>query len=77
MIDEASVTHVTGTAFWVAHFRAKESQRAAPAFQRINRPYPLDLSFGFVLRALPKAMSQKNTVLKRRGIDAKRCTPFG
>ena len=26
------VTDVTDTAFWVAHFRAKESQRAAPAF---------------------------------------------
>jgi methyltransferase (TIGR00027 family) len=32
MIDDSSVTHVTDTAFWVAHFRAKESQRAAPAF---------------------------------------------
>jgi methyltransferase (TIGR00027 family) len=32
MIDDSSVTHVTDTAFWVAYFRAKESQRAAPAF---------------------------------------------
>jgi methyltransferase (TIGR00027 family) len=32
MIDDSSVTHVTDTAFWVAHFRAKESQRADPAF---------------------------------------------
>jgi methyltransferase (TIGR00027 family) len=32
MIDDSSVTHVTDTAFWVAHFRAKESHRAAPAF---------------------------------------------
>jgi O-methyltransferase involved in polyketide biosynthesis len=32
MIDDSSVTHVADTAFWVAHFRAKESQRAAPAF---------------------------------------------
>jgi methyltransferase (TIGR00027 family) len=32
MIDDSSVTHVTDTAFWVAHFRAKESQRLAPAF---------------------------------------------
>jgi methyltransferase (TIGR00027 family) len=31
MID-SSVTHVTDTAFWVAHFRAVESRRAAPAF---------------------------------------------
>jgi methyltransferase (TIGR00027 family) len=27
--------------------------------QRINRPYPLDFPFGLILRALPKAMSQK------------------
>lgn len=27
--------------------------------QRLNRPYPLDLPFGLILRALPKAMSQK------------------
>jgi methyltransferase (TIGR00027 family) len=32
MNDDSSVTHVTDTAFWVAHFRAKESQLAAPAF---------------------------------------------
>jgi methyltransferase (TIGR00027 family) len=32
MIDDSSVRHVTDTAFWVAHFRAKESQRTAPAF---------------------------------------------
>jgi methyltransferase (TIGR00027 family) len=32
MSDDSSVTHVTDTAFWVAHFRAKESQRAVPAF---------------------------------------------
>jgi len=32
MTDDSSVTHVADTAFWVAHFRAKESQRAAPAF---------------------------------------------
>ena len=27
--------------------------------QRINRPYPLDFPYGLILRALPKAMSQK------------------
>jgi O-methyltransferase involved in polyketide biosynthesis len=27
--------------------------------KRINRPYPLDFPYGLVLRALPKAMSQK------------------
>jgi methyltransferase (TIGR00027 family) len=27
--------------------------------QRIDRPYPLDFPFGLILRALPKAMSQK------------------
>jgi methyltransferase (TIGR00027 family) len=27
--------------------------------QRVNRPYPLDLPFGVILRALPKAMTQK------------------
>jgi O-methyltransferase involved in polyketide biosynthesis len=32
MIDDSSVSHVIDTAFWVAHFRAKESQRTAPAF---------------------------------------------
>jgi methyltransferase (TIGR00027 family) len=32
MIDDSSITHVTDTAFWVAYFRAIESQRAAPAF---------------------------------------------
>jgi methyltransferase (TIGR00027 family) len=32
MTDDSSITHVSDTAFWVAHFRAKESQRAAPAF---------------------------------------------
>jgi methyltransferase (TIGR00027 family) len=32
MTDDSLVTHVTDTAFWGAHFRAKESQRAAPAF---------------------------------------------
>lgn len=32
MTDDSSVTHVTDTAYWVAHFRAKESQRAAASF---------------------------------------------
>jgi len=27
--------------------------------QRLERPYPLDFPFGFILRALPKAMSQR------------------
>jgi methyltransferase (TIGR00027 family) len=33
MGDHSSISHVSDTAFWVAHFRAKESHRAVPAFR--------------------------------------------
>lgn len=32
MTDDSSINHVADTAFWVAHFRAKETQRADAAF---------------------------------------------
>ena len=49
---------------WFKFFRKYgwQSSQVITSFgesQRINRPYPLDFPYGLILRALPKAMSQK------------------
>jgi len=70
MIDDSSVTHVTDTAFWVAHFRAKESQRAAPAF---HDPLALLLCGNRgrqIARSIPRAtMVEWGMVLRTSAID--------
>jgi methyltransferase (TIGR00027 family) len=70
MVDDSSVTHVTDTAFWVAHFRAKESQRAAPAF---HDPLAGLLSGNRgrqIARSIPRAaMVQWGMVVRTSAID--------
>jgi methyltransferase (TIGR00027 family) len=70
MIDESSITHVTDTAFWVAHFRAIESQRAAPAF---HEPLASLLSGNRgrqIARSIPRAsMVEWGMVLRTSAID--------
>lgn len=70
MIDDSSITHVADTAFWVAYFREKESQRAAPAF---NDPFAALLcgSRGRqIARSIPRAaMTEWGMVVRTTAID--------
>src|SRR5258708_6608102 len=70
MIDDSSITHVTDTAFWVAYFRAKESQRTAPAF---HEPLASLLSGNRgrqIARSIPRAsMVEWGMVVRTSAID--------
>jgi methyltransferase (TIGR00027 family) len=70
MIDERSVTHVTDTAFWVAHFRAKESQRAAPAFHDPLASLLCGKRGLQIARSIPRAaMMEWGMVVRTSAID--------
>jgi methyltransferase (TIGR00027 family) len=70
MIDESSVTHVTDTAFWVAHFRAKESQRAAPAFHDPLASLLCGNRGLQIARSIPRAsMVEWGTVVRTSAMD--------
>ena len=70
MIDDSSVTHVTDTAFWVAHFRAKESQRAAPAFHDPLAALLCGNRGRQIARSIPRAaMVEWGTVVRTSAID--------
>jgi methyltransferase (TIGR00027 family) len=70
MIDESSVTHVTDTAFWVAHFRTKESQRAAPAFHDPLASILCGNRGLQIARSIPRAsMVEWGTVVRTSAID--------
>jgi methyltransferase (TIGR00027 family) len=70
MIDDSSVTHVTDTAFWVAHFRAKESQRTAPAFQDSLAALLSGDRGRKIARSIPRAsMVQWGMVVRTSAID--------
>jgi hypothetical protein len=70
MIDDSSVTHVTDTAFWVAHFRAKESQRAAPAFLDPLASLLCGNRGSAIARSIPRAaMVEWGIVMRTSAID--------
>jgi methyltransferase (TIGR00027 family) len=70
MIDDSSVTHVTDTAFWVAHFRAKESQRSAPAFHDPLASLLCGNRGLQIVRSIPRAaMVEWGMVVRTSAID--------
>jgi methyltransferase (TIGR00027 family) len=70
MTDDSSVTHVTDTAFWVAHFRAKESQGAAPAFHDPLASLLCGNRGGQIARSIPRAtMVEWGIVVRTSAID--------
>jgi methyltransferase (TIGR00027 family) len=70
MIDDSSVTHVADTAFWVAHFRAKESQRAAPAFNDSLAALLCGSRGRQIARSIPRAaMVEWGMVVRTSAID--------
>ena len=70
MIDESSITHVADTAFWVAHFRAEESQRAAPVFDDPLASLLCGNRGRRIARSIPRAaMVQWGTVVRTSAID--------
>ena len=74
MTDDSSITHVTDTAFWVAHFRAIESRRAAPVF---SDPLALQLCGNRgaqIARSIPRAtMVEWGMVVRTSAIDRLIC----
>ncbi|MDP9008151.1 MAG: class I SAM-dependent methyltransferase [Pseudomonadota bacterium] len=70
MIDDSSVTHVTDTAFWIAYFRAKESQRAAPVFNDSLASVLCGNRGRKIARSIPRAaMVEWGTVVRTSAID--------
>jgi O-methyltransferase involved in polyketide biosynthesis len=70
MTDDSSVTHVTDTAFWVAHFRAKESQRAAPTFHDPLAALLCGYRGRQIARSIPRAtMVEWGMVVRTSAID--------
>jgi methyltransferase (TIGR00027 family) len=70
MTDDSSVTHVTDTAFWVAHFRAKESQRAAPAFHDPLASLLCGNRGRQIARSIPRAaMVEWGMIIRTSAID--------
>jgi methyltransferase (TIGR00027 family) len=70
MIDDSSVTHVTDTAFWVAHFRAKEAQRATPVFRDSLAALLCGKRGRQIARSIPRAaMVEWGTVVRTSAID--------
>jgi len=70
MTDDSSVTHVTDTAFWVAHFRAKESERATPAFRDPLASLLCGNRGRQIARSIPRAiMVEWGTVVRTSAID--------
>src|ERR1700722_16038100 len=77
MIDESSVTHVTDTAFWVAHFQAKGSQRTAPAFRDPLASLLCGNRGLQIARSIPRAsMVEWGTVVRTSAIDGLICAPL-
>jgi methyltransferase (TIGR00027 family) len=70
MIDDSSVTHVTDTAYWVAHFRAKEAQRATPVFRDSLASLLCGNRGRQIARSIPRAaMVEWGTVVRTSAID--------
>jgi len=70
MTDDSSITHVTDTAFWVAYFRAIESQRAAPVFHDPLASLLCGNRGGRIARSIPRAsMVEWGTILRTTAID--------
>jgi methyltransferase (TIGR00027 family) len=70
MTDDSSITHVTDTAFWVAHFRAKESQRAAPAFHDPLASLLCGNRGRQIARSIPRAaMVEWGMIIRTSAID--------
>jgi methyltransferase (TIGR00027 family) len=70
MVDDSSVTHVTDTAFWVAYFRAKETQRAVPAFQDPLASLLCGNRGRQIARSIPRAaMVEWGMVVRTSAID--------
>jgi methyltransferase (TIGR00027 family) len=70
MIDDSSITHVTDTAFWVAYFRAEESQRAAPAFHDPLASLLCGNRGRQIARSIPRAtMVEWGMVVRTSAID--------
>jgi methyltransferase (TIGR00027 family) len=70
MVDDSSVTHVTDTAFWVAHFRAKETQRATPAFRDSLAALLCGKRGRKIARSIPRAaIVEWGTVVRTSAID--------
>ncbi len=70
MIDESSVTHVTDTAYWVAHFRAKESQRRTPVFNDSLAALLSGKRGRKIARSIPRAsMVEWGMVVRTSAID--------
>lgn len=70
MIDDSSVTHVTDTAFWVAHFRAKEARRPAPVFRDSLASLLCGNRGRQIARSIPRAaMVEWGTVVRTSAID--------
>src|SRR5258708_13110317 len=70
MIDDSSITHVTDTALWLAHFRAIESQRAAPVFHVPLASLLCGNRGRQIARSIPRAsMVEWGTVLRTSAID--------
>jgi methyltransferase (TIGR00027 family) len=70
MIDDSSVTHVADTAFWVAHFRAKESQRAVPVFNDSLASLLCGNRGRAIARSIPRAaMVEWGMVVRTSAID--------
>jgi methyltransferase (TIGR00027 family) len=70
MIDDSSITHVTDTAFWVAHFRAKEAKRRAPVFRDPLASLLCGNRGRQIARSIPRAaMVEWGTVVRTSAID--------
>ena len=70
MIDDSAITHVTDTAFWVAHFRAKESQRGTPAFHDPLASLLCGKRGSEIARSIPRAtMVEWGMVVRTSAID--------
>jgi methyltransferase (TIGR00027 family) len=70
MVDDSAVTHVTDTAYWVAYFRAKESQRAAPAFHDSLAELLCGKRGRRIARSIPRAaMVEWGMVVRTSAID--------